>query len=204
MGSNEEYLDKLLQSVTDEEKKAAPAEVEQKEYSEDMTDEELLASLIEMYSEELAEFKAEEIIHKDDSQSTENMPENIAENVAEAADNVESTEMIEESVMSEIISEEATEPVADAPEEVEDDTLFIDHGEQLSQSDIEALLNNLENNLMEATKQSAASEEILKEDNAFADILDAEEKADDSLLKDMGLDELSAEEIEKMLKRERE
>lgn len=199
MGSNEEYLDKLLQSVTDEEKKAAPAEVEQKEYSEDMTDEELLASLIEMYSEELAEFKAEEIIHKDDSQSTENMPENIAENVAEAADNVESSEMIEESVMSEIISEEATEPVADASEEVEDDTFFIDHGEQLSQSDIEALLNNLENNLMEATEQSAASEEILKEDNAFADISDAEEKADDSLLKDMGLDELSAEEIEKML-----
>ena len=38
-----------------------------------------------------------------------------------------------------------------------------------------------------------------KEDNAFADISDAEEKADDSLLKDMGLDELSAEEIEKML-----
>ncbi len=62
MGSNEEYLDKLLQSVTDE-KKDIP---EQKtEYSEDMTDEELLASLIDMYSDELAEFKTEEIIHRD-------------------------------------------------------------------------------------------------------------------------------------------
>ena len=43
--------------------------VEEHKYSEDMTDDELLASLIEMYSDELAEFKTEEIIHKEESES---------------------------------------------------------------------------------------------------------------------------------------
>ena len=68
MGSNEEYLDKLLQSVTTGEKTDT---VEEHKYSEDMTDDELLASLIEMYSDELAEFKTEEIIHKEESDAKE-------------------------------------------------------------------------------------------------------------------------------------
>ena len=91
MGSNEEYLDKLLQSVTNDEK---PVE-EIHEYSVDMTDEELLASLVEMYSEELADFIEEEIIHKEQT-------EEVSSDVV--TDNIDVT-TIEEPVVEQTIDD---------------------------------------------------------------------------------------------------
>ena len=92
MGTNEEYMDKLLQSVTKDEK---VVEHDTHEHSLNMTDEELLASLVDMYREELADFVEEEIIHKEQT-------EEVSSDVV--TDNID-TQTIEESVVEQTIDD---------------------------------------------------------------------------------------------------
>lgn len=204
MGSNEEYLDKLLQSVSNESK---PVVQDEKEYSEDMTDDELLASLIDMYSEELAEFKTEEIIHKEDT-----IPEEWPEE---------------------------GETVSESEEPAVEDVFVPNHSDMMSQSDIEALLNSLQQNdneendnadskfeTMEGTveeiekepvEEVAVQEEILETDAAMEeprmmdvseldkllgeknDDFDSFDMEEDNLLKEMGIESMSAEQIDELL-----
>lgn len=226
MGSNEEYLDKLLQSVTTGEKTDT---VEEHKYSEDMTDDELLASLIEMYSDELAEFKTEEIIHKEESDAKEateeiSVPEEVqAETEIEPESNLSLDDLLGansflENEFEGITAEEKTEEVT--PEE----TYTTPDSDFLSQSDIEALLSNLQDDLSQtptevvneekiiedfSKEEDSVLEEILSEpqmiDEQDADILirdlDAENspKTEENLLKEMGIESMSAEQIDQLL-----
>ena len=210
MGSNEEYLDKLLQSVTNDEK---PVE-EIHEYSVDMTDEELLASLVEMYSEELADFKETEIIHKEDAE--DNQQENISNENDAVTDvsadevmNTEDTFVVENSLFRE--------------DSANEEYTSID-SDYMSQSDIEALLSSLQDDLSMtttdvvneekivedfATSNDSVLEEVLAEPHTIeaedADLLipdkDAgnEFEAEENILKDMGIDNMSAEQIDELL-----
>ena len=226
MGSNEEYLDKLLQSVTTGDKTDT---VEEHKYSEDMTDDELLASLIEMYSDELAEFKTEEIIHKEESDAKEateeiSVPEEVqAETEIEPESNLSLDDLLGansflENEFEGITAEENTEKVT--PEE----TYTTPDSDFLSQSDIEALLSNLQDDLSQtptevvneekiiedfSKEEDSVLEEILSEpqmiDEQDADILirdlDAENspKTEENLLKEMGIESMSAEQIDQLL-----
>ena len=149
MGSNEEYLDKLLQSVTNDEK---PVE-EIHEYSVDMTDEELLASLVEMYSEELADFKETEIIHKEDAE--DNQQENISNKNDAVTDvsadevmNTEDTFVVENSLFRE--------------DSANEEYTSID-SDYMSQSDIEALLSSLQDDLSMTTTDVVNEEKIVED-----------------------------------------
>lgn len=219
MGSNEEYLDKLLQSVSNDVKTIAQDE---KEYSEDMTDDELLASLIEMYSDELAEFKTEEIIHKDETILEEGPEEKVTED-----------ELIAENIAEEVLVEPAEEIVEEAsavdmPVEVEKPILADYHipnnNDMLSQSDIEALLSSLqqaddgiddstENVMLSKTEvlneasvvdQETIEEPQMLETSELDELLktkvdDMMGEADDNLLKEMGIEGMSAEQIDELL-----
>ena len=212
MGSNEEYLDKLLQSVTKDEKTSEPA---QHEYDINMTDDELLASLIEMYSEELAEFKDDEIIHKeqteevsDEMQDNNGVVENVPEIVAEP--------VIEESVVEE--EEQTEQELAPAEQYTSTD------GDYMSQDDIEALLNSLQDELPQDTSevvdadklmedfsesQDAIFDELLSEPQTIeaedADLLIRDKSEDEfeftekGLLEEMGIETMSAEQIDDLL-----
>ncbi len=222
MGSNEEYLDKLLQSVTNE-GSGAPQE---KHYDEHMTDEELLASLVEMYSEELAEYKTEEIIHKEDNIVTETAPiENVQTDAVEVNE-----ESVVETVISEIKEEPEVEKTPDKPISGNSGAFDLYGGsEKLSQDDIEKLLSGLmeseavaEEPVQDSGAKEATADEMLgnsmelseaslddkTDDFALEELLgslssteaDVEESsAEDSLLKEMGIDTMSAEQIEEMI-----
>lgn len=226
MGSNEEYLDKLLQSVTTGEKTDT---VEEHKYSEDMTDDELLASLIEMYSDELAEFKTEEIIHKEESDAKEateeiSIPEEVqAETEIEPENNLSLDDLLGansflENEFEGITAEENTEEVT--PEE----TYTTPDSDFLSQSDIEALLSNLQDDLSQTPTEVVNEEKIIEDfskdedpileeilsepqmiEEQDADILirdlDAENnpKTEENLLKEMGIESMSAEQIDQLL-----
>ena len=226
MGSNEEYLDKLLQSVTTGDKTDT---VEEHKYSEDMTDDELLASLIEMYSEELAEFKTEEIIHKEESDEKEtaeeiSIPEEVqAETEIEPENNLSLDDLLGansflENEFEGITAEENTEEVT--PEE----TYTTPDSDFLSQSDIEALLSNLQDDLSQTPTEVVNEEKIIEDfskdedpileeilsepqmiEEQDADILirdlDAENspKTEENLLKEMGIESMSAEQIDQLL-----
>lgn len=184
MGSNEEYLDKLLQSVSNESK---PVAQEVKEYSEDMTDDELLASLVEMYSEELAEFKTEEIIHKE-----ENIPEERP---------------VDDTIETEVVAE----PVAE-------EVFIPNHNDMMSQSDIEALLSSLQQEEISETFETSETPETfetpeileLSEEPQVLDVSELDkllenstdeffEASEDDLLKEMGIESMSAEQIDELL-----
>ena len=226
MGSNEEYLDKLLQSVTTGEKTDT---VEEHKYSEDMTDDELLASLIEMYSDELAEFKTEEIIHKEESDAKEateeiSIPEEVqAETEIEPENNLSLDDLLGansflENEFEGITAEENTEEVT--PEE----TYTTPDSDFLSQSDIDALLSNLQDDLSQTPTEVVNEEKIIEDfskdedpileeilsepqmiEEQDADILirdlDAENnpKTEENLLKEMGIESMSAEQIDQLL-----
>ena len=212
MGTNEEYLDKLLQSVTSDEKTSEP---EHHDYDINMTDDELLASLIEMYSEELAEFKDDEIIHKeqteevsDEMQDNNGVVENVPEIVAEP--------VIEESVVEE--EEQTEQELAPAEQYTSTD------GDYMSQDDIEALLNSLQDELPQDTSevvdadklmedfsesQDAIFDELLSEPQTIeaedADLLIRDKSEDEfeftekGLLEEMGIETMSAEQIDDLL-----
>lgn len=226
MGSNEEYLDKLLQSVTTGDKTDT---VEEHKYSEDMTDDELLASLIEMYSEELAEFKTEEIIHKEESDVKEtaeeiSIPEEVqAETEIEPENNLSLDDLLGansflENEFEGITAEENTEEVTPEEKYTTPDSDF------LSQSDIEALLSNLQDDLSQTPTEVVNEEKIIEDfskdedpileeilsepqmiEEQDADILirdlDAENspKTEENLLKEMGIESMSAEQIDQLL-----
>ena len=118
MGSNEEYLDKLLQSVTKDEKTSEPV---QHEYDINMTDDELLTSLIEMYSEELADFKENEIIHKDENEEVSEssaMNETVVETETEPLQ-----ETVTENFVEEILPEESSDNMNDTTSAEESETV---------------------------------------------------------------------------------
>lgn len=231
MGSNEEYLDKLLQSVTKEEH---PAETHEHEYSQDMTDDELLASLIEMYSEELAEFKEAEIIHKD---------ENI-DAVVETENETTETVDVEESVSLDDLLGGKTAEFNDFSNDAEDvigeNEVIVENqpvieeepkeeytsteSEYMSQSDIEALLSSLQDDLPQTTSEVVDSDKIIEDfstqnddvleellsepqtiDAEDADILIPEKNdnfdvpSEENLLKEMGIESMSAEQIDELL-----
>lgn len=221
MGTNEEYLDQLLQSVTDEKKEVTAHEFI---HTEDMTDEELLASLIDMYSEELSEFKTEEIIHKDENSEEVNETE------------VPTNEGVETSIFEEI-SENAMEDAIETPESNAGTILdeFFNNNTEFEndgfgeQGDLADLLGSLQekmndipltesapvadipqisaddNGIMSADSIAelfAAMEQ--KEENAPVDDVVLEEDTivsseEDDLLKEMGIDTMSEEQIDDLL-----
>lgn len=218
MGTNEEYLDKLLQSVTKDEKTFEP---EQHEYNTEMTDDELLASLIEMYSEELADFKEEEIIHKEQTEEgSDEMPVNnaVVENVSE----IVAEPVIAETVADDVVENSAAEIEEQdiAPTEQYTSTA----GDYMSQDDIEALLNSLQEDLPQETSEVVDADKLMEDfsesqDSIFdellsepqtieaedADLLIRDKSADDfetsekSLLDEMGIETMSAEQIDDLL-----
>lgn len=219
MGSNEEYLDKLLQSVTNGETLET---VEEHKYSEDMTDEELLASLVEMYSDELAEFKTEEIIHQEeadtDSESVVIQTENAQ--IESGESDVFPEEVLTESSALETAFESVEEETIEATETEYTST----DSDYLSQSDIEALLSSLQDEIPQTTTEvvneekiiedfsnqnDAVLEEILSEpqeiDSQDVDLLvrdlNAEESSaeNEDLLKEMGIESMSEEQIDELL-----
>ena len=230
MGSNEEYLDKLLQSVAKDEKDVT---VEEHEYSQDMTDEELLASLIDMYSDELAEFKTEEIIHKDENSISD--AETMADEENVEQESVEPSAPVAESMSlddllgaSSAIEDEFTGNVADENEFVTETEPAKEYtatdSDYLSQSDIEALLSGIQDDLPQMTSEVVNEEKIIEDfssqnDSVFEEILSEpqnndEEDADiliqdkdegndvsseENLLKEMGIDSMSAEQIDELL-----
>ena len=245
MGSNEEYLDKLLQSVTKDEK---PVAAEEHEYSQDMTDDELLASLIEMYSEELAEFKTEEIIHKDENDISEEETvavETVAEetiseqdNIVEAGVDEADADVTESMSLDDLLGVSSTiesDFSGDFSGDFSEGTESVDKTEPatkytstdsdyLSQSDIEALLSSLQDDLPQTTTEvvnedkiiedfSAEADPVLEEilsepqtiDEEDADILIPEKNdgydnpSEDNLLKEMGIESMSAEQIDELL-----
>lgn len=221
MGTNEEYLDQLLQSVTDEKKEVTAHEFI---HTEDMTDEELLASLIDMYSEELSEFKTEEIIHKDENSEEVNETE------------VPTNEGVETSIFEEI-SENVMEDAIETPESNAGTILdeFFNNNTEFEndgfgeQGDLADLLGSLQeemndipltesvpvadipqisaddNGIMSADSIAelfAAMEQ--KEKNAPVDDVVLEEDTivsseEDDLLKEMGIDTMSEEQIDDLL-----
>ena len=213
MGSNEEYLDKLLQSVTKDEKKV---EAEEHEYSIDMTDDELLASLIDMYSEELADFKETEIIHKEESEVEETDTQlmedvNLTESIADMPIGTE---------LSDISDDE--EQVSDMEESVSEYTST--DSDYMSQSEIEALLNGLQDEISEMEPDVVNANKIIEDFSADDDpvleevlseppVMDVEDidilipekndgfdvEAESDLLKEMGIDSMSAEQIDELL-----
>ncbi len=230
MGSNEEYLDKLLQSVAKDEKDVT---VEEHEYSQDMTDEELLASLIDMYSDELAEFKTEEIIHKDENSiadaetmaDEENVEQESVESSAPAAESMSLDDLLG---ASSAIEDEFAGNVADENEFVTEAEPAKEYtatdSDYLSQSDIEALLSGIQDDLPQMTSEVVNEEKIIEDfssqnDSVFEEILSEpqnndEEDADiliqdkdegndvsseENLLKEMGIDSMSAEQIDELL-----
>ncbi len=231
MGSNEEYLDKLLQSVTKEEK---PVETDEHKYSQDMTDDELLASLIEMYSEELAEFKEAEIIHKDENEATEVETENEVTDTEDVAEGLSlddllggsNAEISDFADIAEEVTQETeviTETVPVIAEEPKEKYTSTD-SDYMSQSDIEALLSSLQDDLPQSTSEvvdsdkiiedfSAKNDDVLEEllsepqtiDEEDADILIPERNDDfdvppeENLLKEMGIENMSAEQIDELL-----
>lgn len=230
MGSNEEYLDKLLQSVAKDEKDVT---VEEHEYSQDMTDEELLASLIDMYSDELAEFKTEEIIHKDENSISD--AETMADEENVEQESVEPSAPVAESMSlddllgaSSAIEDEFAGNVADENEFVTEKEPAKEYtatdSDYLSQSDIEALLSGIQDDLPQMTSEVVNEEKIIEDfssqnDSVFEEILSEpqnndEEDADiliqdkdedndvsseENLLKEMGIDSMSAEQIDELL-----
>lgn len=230
MGSNEEYLDKLLQSVAKDEKDVT---VEEHEYSQDMTDEELLASLIDMYSDELAEFKTEEIIHKDENSISD--AETMADEENVEQESVEPSAPVAESMSlddllgaSSAIEDEFAGNVADENEFVTETEPAKEYtatdSDYLSQSDIEALLSGIQDDLPQMTSEVVNEEKIIEDfssqnDSVFEEILSEpqnndEEDADiliqdkdegndvsseENLLKEMGIDSMSAEQIDELL-----
>ncbi len=234
MGSNEEYLDKLLQSVTNEEKQH---ETVVHEYSQNMSDDELLESLIEMYSEELADFKETEIIHKDDSAEepkVEATEENTVNEESMSLDdllgaNVEAMSGFNSSSLE----ESQTITVSDLKEKAEEaytveETKTAEEytstaSDYLSQDDIEALLNSLQEDLPQTTSEVVNSDKIIedfsaKDDSVLEELLsepqtiDAEDadlliperndefvSSEENLLKEMGIESMSAEQIDELL-----
>lgn len=220
MGSNEEYLDKLLQSVSNESK---PVVHDGKEYSEDMTDDELLASLIDMYSDELAEFKTEEIIHKEEIIPEEWKEETVAEEMPVSEMMTEAAEDFVEETVVEPIEEVAEEPII-SEETVPTNTFITDNNEKLSQDDIAALLSSLQQAddgidesvetttsfTEEVVQESVVEEPEMSEKPQVLDISELDkllgEKTDDfagteedNLLKEMGIESMSAEQIDELL-----
>lgn len=234
MGTNEEYLDKLLQSVTNGEKSAA---VQEPKYKEDMTDDELLASLIEMYSDELAEFKTEEIIHNDESdvKATETIEETPNETSTETVisqeessmsldDLLGSNSLVENEFHDEALERNLAEETETTSEIIPEETYTPTDAEYLSQSDIEALLSSLQDDVPTtpvdmvneqklvddfSSNTDPVLDEIISEpqviDEKDADIfindLDGESQSTsgDDLLKEMGIESMSAEQIDALL-----
>ena len=214
MGTNEEYLDKLLQSVTKDEKSV---EHDSHEHNQDMTDDELLASLIEMYSEELADFREEEIIHKEQT-------EEVSSDVV--TDNIEDT-AIEEPAIEHTIDDILATKIDEFEENdaaVEEEYTVIDNNDMLSQDDIENLLNSLQEELPQETSEMVDTDKLIEDfseekDSVLQELLsepqvldeeDAElllrEKEDDffgnsdeNILSEMGIDGMSAEQIDDLL-----
>ena len=228
MGSNEEYLDKLLQSVTNEEKQH---ETVVHEHSQDMSDDELLESLIEMYSEELADFKEAEIIHKDD-----NIEEPVVEVEEEPVVNEESLSLDDllgtsfeamSEFDSDVLNENQSMDISDLTETVEKTEPVEEYtstaGDYLSQDDIEALLSSLQEELPQTTSEVVNSEKIIedfsgKDDDLLEELLsepqtieaeDADiwipekneefDSSEENLLKEMGIESMSAEQIDELL-----
>lgn len=231
MGSNEEYLDKLLQSVTNE---GNQHETAVHEHNQDMSDDELLESLIEMYSEELADFKETEIIHKDETAVVDEAEEENVVNNEESMSlddllgtNFEAVSEFDSSVLEEGQTTETAgfaDVVSDAIEEakpVKEDSSAED--DYLSQDDIEALLSSLQDDLPQTTSEVVNSEKIIEDFSANndsvleellsepqtieaedADILIPEKNSDfdsseENLLKEMGIESMSAEQIDELL-----
>ncbi len=222
MGTNEEYLDQLLQSVTDEKKEVTAHEFI---HTEDMTDEELLASLIDMYSEELAEFKTDEIIHKDESF------EEVSETEVPANESIE-TDRVEESAEN-ITEENFVEPESNAStilDELFNNNTEFEKDDFVEQNDLADLLGSLQeemsdmpvsepepvvdtsqvnvddNGIMSADSIAelfAAMEQ--KEDKVEVDNKDSQSEdtafssEEDNLLKEMGIDTMSEEQIDDLL-----
>lgn len=214
MGTNEEYLDKLLQSVTKDEK---VVEHDTHEHSLNMTDEELLASLVDMYREELADFVEEEIIHKEQT-------EEVSSDVV--TDNID-TQTIEESVVEHTIDDILSTKIDEFEENeasLEEEYTVIDNNDMLSQDDIENLLNSLQEELPQETSEMVDTDKLIEDfseekDSVLQELLsepqvldeeDAElllrDKEDDfignpdeNLLDEMGIDGMSAEQIDDLL-----
>lgn len=216
MGSNEEYLDKLLQSVTNEEKQQ---ETIGYEHSQDMSDDELLESLIEMYSEELADFKESEIIHKDDT-VTELVNE-VPEESLSLDDLLGANFEINSEFDSSLSEDNQSLDMNEVEEPAEEYTSTA--GDYLSQDDIEALLSSLQEDLPQTTSEVVNSEKIIedfstKDDSLLEELLsepqtiDAEDadilipekneefdSSEGNLLKEMGIESMSAEQIDELL-----
>lgn len=187
MGSSEEYLDKLLQSVSNEEKITEPEKQSEKKMNTDMTDDELLASLIDMYSEELAEYKTEEIIHKEDTLSD-----------MDIADTTDILDDVEEGDISDVSDNPEEADTSDA-EAMDGDVFIPDHNEMMSQEDIEALLNSL--NTSEEDDMLQTENAVNGENSENTDSIENTENTENSefLLKQMGIDDMSQEQIEELL-----
>lgn len=226
MGTNEEYLDQLLQSVTDEKKEVTAHEFI---HTEEMTDEELLASLIDMYSEELAEFKTEEIIHKDETSeseievpASESYEMGNAEDVAVVDTQVEDTVVEEESnagtILDEFFNNNAAlendgfgeqNDLADLLGSLQEEMSEIpaDETESIEQTVEEVPQSSFDDNgIMSADSIAelfAAMEQ--KEDSVEIESIDSKEEEiavssdEDNLLKEMGIDTMSEEQIDDLL-----
>lgn len=158
MGTNEEYLDRLLQSVENE-------EGEIKHTSHEMTDEELMDSLINMYGDELAEFKKEEVIHKEEvmedampklEESAEDMSEEEIDRLLEAATSQIDSQIGEKEIEMDALEETNVSDVTETPimsDELEDleakpeksVTESIDEKKWAEVSDSADMLENIEN-----------------------------------------------------------
>jgi len=209
MGTNEEYLDKLLQSVTQEEKSV---EHDVHEHNQNMTDDELLASLVDMYKEELADFVEEEIIHKEQTKEVSN---DVIEDTSEEAPIAEQTI---ENILNSKIDEFEEDDVTSTEEYTTIDN------EQLSQDDIENLLNSLQDDLSSETtdlvdadkliedfseEKDSVLQELLTEpqvlDEEDAELLlrdkedDFESVSEENIMPEMGIEGMSEEQINDLL-----
>lgn len=229
MGTNEEYLDQLLQSVADEKN---PATANQNVYSEDMSDDELLATLVGMYSDGLAEFKTEEIIHKNETEETEEVEEleKTVETVAKMEKEAEESQEIYAEIPSqtdfdekESMMEEPSFSNDDFSNETEiadllgglnldtdfdmpseevsiseekDNNNNIDFGGNMSEesiADLFAMMNqNDEFSNIQAENTENADSDVLNEDSG-------ETLEEQDILKDMGIDNMSEEQIDDLL-----